>query len=65
MDTNWNWGAFAKYLIWRNIRYSAVRIASDMSRSNFQQRYILVAPLHDKRMTRRFPKIYTAIGTAL
>jgi hypothetical protein len=45
---------FAKYSIWRNICYRAVRVASDMSQRNFQKSYILyilVAPLHDKKMT--------------
>jgi hypothetical protein len=40
------WRTFAKYFIWHNCPYSAIWNASEISRSNFQWRYILVAPLH-------------------
>jgi hypothetical protein len=42
----WNWRTFAKYFIWRNCPYSAIWNDSEISRRNFQWRYILVAPLH-------------------
>jgi hypothetical protein len=45
----WNWRTFKKYLIRRNNPYSTIWIASDISRRNFQWRYILLAPFHDKQ----------------
>jgi hypothetical protein len=36
---------FAQYFIWRNCPNSAIWIASEISRRNFQWSYILVAPL--------------------
>jgi hypothetical protein len=36
----------AKYFIWRHCPYSAIWNVSEISRRNFQWRYILVAPLH-------------------
>jgi hypothetical protein len=38
---------FAKYFVRRNYPNSAIWNASDISRCNFQWRYILVAPLHN------------------
>ncbi len=61
----WNWDVLAKYLTWHNIRYDIVRTASDMPWRNFQQRYILVAPLLGKKNNIRCSKIYTDIGAAL
>jgi hypothetical protein len=55
-DMNMELGTFAKHLIWRNSRYYTVRIVSDMSWLNFQQRYILVAPLHDVKNDRQIFK---------
>jgi hypothetical protein len=51
-----NWDILAKYLTWHNIRDGFVRTASDMPWRNFQQRYIIVAPLQDKKNDIRYKK---------
>jgi hypothetical protein len=43
----WNWRTFAKYFIRRNCPNSAIWNASEISRRNFQWRFILVAALHN------------------
>jgi hypothetical protein len=43
-----NWQTFAKYFIRRNCPYSAIWNASELSRCNFQWRYILVASIHNE-----------------
>jgi hypothetical protein len=48
------------YIIGRNSPYSAVWIASDISRSNFQQRYILLTPIIYKSS-----EIHTTTGIAI
>jgi hypothetical protein len=58
----WNWNTYAKYLIWRNSSFSAVRVVADMAWRNFQWRCVLVASLQDENSD---TKLYTAIGTAL
>jgi hypothetical protein len=44
----WNWHTFAKCFIWRNCPYSAIWNVFEISRHNFQWRYIFIAPLHNE-----------------
>jgi hypothetical protein len=43
-----NWRTLAKYFIWRNCPDSTIWNASEISRRNFQWRFVLVASLHNE-----------------
>jgi hypothetical protein len=58
----WNCGTFAKYLIRCKSPYGAVSTASDISRSNFQQRYILLAPFHEEKIYMQIFRTTTGIA---
>jgi hypothetical protein len=44
----WNWQTFSKYFIWHNCPDNAIWNASEISRRNFQWRYILVVLFHNE-----------------
>jgi hypothetical protein len=52
-ETDMELANFAKYFIRRNCPYSAIWNSSEISRRNFQWRYILVAPLQYEKNSYR------------
>jgi hypothetical protein len=49
----WNWRIFVKYFIRRNGPNSAIWTAFEITRRNFQWRYILVSPLQYEKKSYR------------